>query len=52
MVTDERPPVVVMFEGEPFLRSVMGQLEDGTIVYRQEKAYRADAMVVDEVVTA
>jgi hypothetical protein len=43
MVVDDRVPVIVMFEGDPFLQ--VKQLD--ALTYRQQKPYRADALIED-----
>ena len=47
MVTDDHAPEVVMFEGEPFLISGSTDAKP-ELTYLQVRAYRADAMVVEE----
>lgn len=42
IVTDDRPPEVVMFEGEPFLRAA-----GAVLTYRQARTFRADALIED-----
>lgn len=48
MVVDDRLPQIVMFGGEPYLASpeIPG---DASAAYIQVRAYRADAMVVEEI---
>lgn len=52
MVVDDVFPPVVMFKGEPFLFDLGHDpvaATDASIAYRQARAYRADAMVIEEV---
>jgi hypothetical protein len=46
MVVDDRVPEVVMYAGEPFL--LCGPASNPVLTYVQARAYRADAMVVED----
>ena len=47
LISDARLPEVVMFNGEPFLRVKRADV----LAYDQARAYRADAMVIEDLRT-